>query len=239
MGSLYKKRGKFLTVPPFYVYFCYKIIRKPRSNSLGARKIFMFAEALPPEIQETDTMMREDLQQSLGKSHINPAELSTFQRILLTTDGTLTHILEAYLYEQIQVVKLSENLTNLTQDIKIMDLPKGTEVIARKILLRGKISRRNFLYAESILVPERLETKFRDELLKTKTPIGKIWLEHRVETFKEIIDSGKESNNFLANYFGVEAPADFFFRTYCVYSHRKASMMITEKFPASFFTQDF
>ena len=199
----------------------------------------VFAEALPPEMQETGAIMREDLQQTLGKSHIDPAELSTFQRILLTTDGTLTHILEAYLYEPIQVVKLSEKLTTLTQDIKGMDLAKGTEVIARKILLRGRISRRNFLYAESILVPERLEKRFRNELLKTKTPIGKIWLEHRVETFKEIIDSGKEHNNLLGNYFGVETGTDFFFRTYCVYSNRQATMMITEKFPASFFTKDF
>ena len=199
----------------------------------------MFAEALPPEVHEPDAIMREDLQQTLGKSHIDPAELSTFQRILLTTDGTLTHILEAYLYEPIQVVKLSEKLTTLTQDIEVMNLSKGTEVIARKILLRGRISRRNFLYAESILVPERLEKRFRDELLKTKTPIGKIWLEHRVETFKEIIDSGKEHNNFLTNYFGVETGTNFFFRTYCVYSHRQATMMITEKFPASLFTKDF
>ena len=199
----------------------------------------MFAEVLPPEMSETNSTMREDLQQTLGKSHINPAELSTFQRILLTTDGTLTHILEAYLYEPIQVVKLSEQLTTLTQDLKSMNLSKGTEVIARKILLRGRISRRNFLYAESILVPERLEKKFRDELLKTNTPIGKIWFEHKVETFKEIIDSGQENTNLLSNYFGVETGTDFFFRTYCVYSNSKPTMMITEKFPASFFTKDF
>lgn len=199
----------------------------------------MFAEALPPETQETGSTMREDLQETLGKSHINPAELSTFQRILLTTDGTLTHILEAYLYEPIQVVKLSEKSTTLTQDIKIMNLSQGTEVIARKILLRGRISRRNFLYAESILVPERLEKKFRDELLKTQTPIGKIWLENRVETFKEIIDSGKENNRLLASYFGLETETNFFFRTYCVYSNRQATMMITEKFPANFFTKNF
>ena len=199
----------------------------------------MFAEVLPPEINESGSIMRDDLQQTLGKSHIDPSELSTFQRILLTTDGTLTHILEAYLYEQIQVVKLSEKLTALTQDIKAMNLAKGTEVIARKILLRGRISRRNVLYAESILVPTRLDEKFRYELLKTKTPIGKIWLEHRAETFKEIIDSGKEEGNLLAEYFAVKPESKFFFRTYCVYSNRQPTMMITEKFPVSFFTKDF
>jgi chorismate-pyruvate lyase len=40
--------------------------------------------------------MRYDLDQSLTISHIEPSRLSAFQRILLTTDGTLTEILEAY-----------------------------------------------------------------------------------------------------------------------------------------------
>jgi chorismate-pyruvate lyase len=188
-----------------------------------------------PELQEQDPLMREDLQQSLTRSHIDPSALSTFQRILLTTDGTVTHMLEAYLYEQIQVVKLSEKLVSLSQDIPLMDLAKGTEVIFRRILLRGRISRRNFIYAESIIAPERLDESFRDELLKTKTPIGKLWFEKRIETFKEIVDSGKEPAKVLANYFGIQPEEDMLFRTYLVLSNRKPTMMITEKFPESYF----
>ena len=191
------------------------------------------------DLQEPDQLMREDLQQSLTQSHIDPSTLSTFQRILLTTDGTVTHMLEAYLYEQIQVVKLSEKLISLSQDIPVIELKQGTDVIFRKILLRGRISRRNFIYAESIIVPERLEEGFRNELLKTKTPIGKIWFEKKVETFKEIVDSGKEPANALADYFGIKPEEEMFFRTYFVISNRKPTMMITEKFPESFFTQKF
>ncbi|MEM9008618.1 MAG: chorismate pyruvate-lyase family protein [Cyanobacteria bacterium P01_F01_bin.86] len=192
-----------------------------------------------PEFQEQDHLMREDLQQSLTRSHIDPSALSTFQRILLTTDGTVTHMLEAYLYEQIQVVKLSEKLISLSQDIPLMDLKQGTDVISRRILLRGRISRRNFIYAESIIVPERLDEAFRDELLKTKTPIGKIWFEKKVETFKEIVDSGKEPANVLANYFSIQPEEEMLFRTYFVISNRQPTMMITEKFPESYFTQKF
>ncbi len=199
----------------------------------------MFQVSLLPEMQETDQIMRTDLQQSLQRSHINPSKLSTFQRILLTTDGTLTHILEAYLFEQIHVVKLSEKLVSLTQDIEPMDLKKGTEVIARKILLRGSISRRNFIYAESIIVPERLDESFRNELLKTKSPIGKIWFEYRIETFKQILDSGKEPANVLASHFDIEPHDNMLFRTYNVLHNRKSTMMITEKFPESYFHKDF
>ena len=58
--------------------------------------------------------LRPDLQESLTHSHINPAKLSIFQRIILTTDGTLTEILEAYLFEKINIAKLSEGIVLLT-----------------------------------------------------------------------------------------------------------------------------
>ncbi len=180
-------------------------------------------------------LMRDDLQQSLERHHINPATLSTFQRILLTTDGTLTDILEAYLFEQIQVVKLSQNLIPIPKSLPAMELAEGTDVIDRRILLQGRISRKNYIYAESILVPERLDDHFRHELFKTKTPIGKIWLEQKVETFKEILDSAKESAQGLAEYFNIEASDKLLSRTYRVCTNGKPVMMITEKFPESYF----
>lgn len=190
-------------------------------------------------VQETASTMRPDLQQSLQRSHIDPALLSTFQRILLTTDGTLTDILEAYLFEQIRVTKLSEELTITTGDIPLLDLEQGTEIIDRRILLQGRISHRNFIYAESIIVPDRLDELFRNELLKTRLPIGKIWLEHKVETFKEIVRSGREPAHQLATHFDINPDDYLLFRSYRVISQRKATMLITEKFPERYFLKDF
>ncbi|MGA1624076.1 MAG: hypothetical protein ACO4AJ_00320 [Prochlorothrix sp.] len=45
--------------------------------------------------------LRPDLQESLAHGHIDPSKLGILQRIILTTDGTLTEILEAFLYEKI------------------------------------------------------------------------------------------------------------------------------------------
>ncbi|WP_036798420.1 chorismate pyruvate-lyase family protein [Pleurocapsa sp. PCC 7319] len=183
--------------------------------------------------------MREDLNQSLIRSHINPSKLSTFQRILLTTDGTLTEILEAYLFEQIRVVKLSEGIVSITQDILPLEVKQGSEVIERKILLQGKISRKNFIYAESILVTERLEEKFKDELLHSKTPLGRLWLENKFETFKEIVDTAEETVGKLSTYFPIQPEDSILSRTYLVFSQGKPIIMITEKFPASYFLTDF
>ncbi len=193
--------------------------------------------ALKTDLQ--DQTLRPDLRQSLTRSHINPATLSPFQRILLTTDGTVTDILEAYLFEQIQVVKLAEALHPTPQAIPELELVAGTEVIDRQILLKGKISQRHFIYAESIIVPSRLDEHFRHELLKTRTPIGKIWLDQKVETFKEIIISGREPAQHLAAHFDITPEDVLLFRTYRVISNRQATMLITEKFPERYFLPDF
>jgi chorismate-pyruvate lyase len=190
-------------------------------------------------VQAEEQLMRTDLQKTLERSHIEPSTLSTFQRILLTTDGTVTDILEAYLFEQIRVVKLSEQLVSLSHDIPAMELKQGTEVIVRKILLQGKISRKNFIYADSIIVPERLDERFREALLETKMPIGKIWFEQRVETFKEILDSSKEAPGEIAEHFTMQPSERLLSRTYRVVTNRKSVMMITEKFPESYFTKSF
>lgn len=149
-------------------------------------------------------LMREDLDESLKKSHIEPSSLSTFQRILLTTDGTVTEMLEAYFLENINVIKLAEGLVSTVKKNPVLEIEIGTEIIERKILLQGKISRKNYLYAESVIVPDRLDARFKDALLKSETPIGKLWLQYKVETFKEIVDTGKEPSGKLADYFLIE-----------------------------------
>ena len=179
------------------------------------------------------------VQQDLQDYYVAPSSLSTFQRILLTTDGTVTDILESYLFEQIRVFKLSEKLISIDKELASMNVKVGTDVILRKVLLQGKISRKNVIYAESIVIPENMEEKFRKALLETKIPIGKIWFEQRVETFKEILDTKKELAGDLAHYFGIEPSDKMLSRTYRVVTDGKPVMTITEKFPESYFKTNF
>jgi chorismate-pyruvate lyase len=170
------------------------------------------------------------------KTQSDMSNLSYLQRIILITDGTLTDILEAYLLEPLRVLKISEKVEVTSKDIPILELEAGSEVIDRKIFLQGKNSKKNFLYAESKIVIGRLDEDFQNGLLKSQTPIGHLWLKFRLESFKEIIDSGKEPVNELSAYFIDTEPKDqLLFRTYRVFSNRKPIMMITEKFPQSYF----
>ncbi|MCK5878043.1 MAG: DUF98 domain-containing protein [Candidatus Marithrix sp.] len=162
-------------------------------------------------------------------------KLSPLQRILLVADGTLTKILEAYLTEELQVIKLSEEIVIIDEDILPLEIEIGCKVIKRKILLQGQISQRNWLYAESIIVIERLEEKFRTELIESDVPIGRLWSEYNIETFKEIISSTQELANDLSEYFNVDKQEQLLCRTYRVFSKQKPIMMIMEKFPESYF----
>lgn len=176
-----------------------------------------------------------NLRESSIKSRINMSDLNIFQKILLTTDGTLTEILEAYLAESIHVLKLAEEFVQSATDILSLDIRKGKEVIERNILLQGKESRKNWLYAESVIIPERLDMKFRDGLIKSRSPIGKLWRQYKVETFKEIIKYNRESAGHIADYFRIGQEDSLLCRTYRVFSNQKPVMMITEKFPEIYY----
>src|SRR6185436_1905541 len=102
-------------------------------------------------------LMRHDLEQSLMRRSINPLTLSPFQRILLTTDGTVTEMLEAFAGESIRVVKLFQEVTLLDRAVSSLELPWGQHVLRRTILLQGRMSLMNLLYAESILAIDRLD----------------------------------------------------------------------------------
>jgi chorismate-pyruvate lyase/acyl carrier protein len=180
-------------------------------------------------------LLRHDLEESLERRAINPLTLSAFQRILLTTDGTVTEILEAFSGESIRVVKLHQDVTVLERAVASLELPWGEPVLRRSILLQGHMSLVNFLYADSIIALDRLTEGVRDELLNSKKGIGMLILEHRIETFKEILDCGIEPAAGLAEYFQVEPEASIIHRTYRMLSGGRPIMVITEKFPLSYF----
>ena len=166
---------------------------------------------------------------------INPLKLSAMQRILLATDGTVTDILEMYAGESMRVIKLHQEQVGLKQPLPSMDLDRGDTVLNRTILLQGKMSLVNQLYAESVIVPDRLDPGVRDGLILSKKPIGLLLLEHRLETFREILECWREFAGPLGQYFHVDEEATIIARTYRIFSGRQPIMLITEKFPESYF----
>jgi chorismate-pyruvate lyase len=175
--------------------------------------------------------MRTDLQRSLKTSPVDPSRLTAFQRILLTTDGMVTEMLEAQFWERMVVERLFQEDYPLETPIPELDCEPGEHVLDRRILLKGRMTHLARIYAESFIVRDRLPAPIRDGLVNSQKPIGLLILENRLETFREILACSLEEVGDLGEYFGLEPTAGLISRRYRVIAHGKPIMLITEKFP--------
>lgn len=160
--------------------------------------------------------------------------LAPLQRVLLITDGTLTEILEANFFERIRLVKVSQRVISATDSHVLLRSSQGEALIERKILLQGEESLRNYAYAESLIAVDRLAPSFRDELLRSATPLGRLWLEHKLETFKELTEVRSQPADGLCGYFECRDATPLLVRTYRVFTTGRPVMVITEYFPTTY-----
>jgi chorismate-pyruvate lyase len=163
---------------------------------------------------------------------ISNHDLSLFQKILLATDGTVTDLIGIYTGETIRVKKL-EQAIKLDTAPAALECTEPTRLLGRKILLSG--ASRNYLYADSLFVFERFSKSIQEQLLNTDRPIGLMWKEERLETYREIVEQKVESCAAIASYFAMSASALFVSRTYLIHQAGKPLGAITEKWPLSYF----
>ena len=160
--------------------------------------------------------------------------LSAVQRILLTTDGRITDIIEAYAREPVCVMKLSETLDEPGY-IPNLKLSEDDDVLYRSVMIRGVDSGADYLYATSLIVAGRLPTAMLESLLYTDAPFGRLLVEHRVETLREILYWHREPAGRYSMYFDMKPTEMVLSRTYRVVSMEQPIALITEKFPESSF----
>jgi len=167
---------------------------------------------------------------------LTSGSLDPVQRVLLVTDGTLTEILEAIFLERIELIKLAQEIVTATASHAMLDISPGQNetLIERKVLLRGGESGTNYAYAESLIAADRLGAAFRDELLNSNTPLGRLWLEHRLETYKDLQSVEFERAEHLSRYFACTTACPLFVRTYRVFSACRPVMLIAEHFPTKY-----
>ena len=178
---------------------------------------------------------RHDVPLSIVERAVRPLKRTPLQRILLVTDGTVTEILEAYTGESMALVKLGEAVVEAAAPIPGLHVDRGERVLHREILLRGKMSLTNFLYAESFIAVDRLDEALRNGLLKSRKPIGFLIQEQRMETYREILGCGRELAGSLAHHFDIDPHEGMIWRTYRIFYQGQPIMQITEKFPESHF----
>lgn len=155
--------------------------------------------------------------------------------MLVGTDGTVTHILEAYAGEPIEVVKLVQAFDTANGADHLLALDDGEAVLRRRVVLRTACTQRNLLYAEVVVAVARAGPALVEGLVGTGKPIGVLLAEHRMETLREILAVDHEPAGSAAAHFDVEESAPLVVRTYRVVAGGRPILLITEKFPASLF----
>ena len=163
------------------------------------------------------------------------ATAGLLQRILLTTDGNVGRILENYAGESIIAARLEQTTTRSGAPNPALELRADEKRLTRRVLLRTSATDCPLLYAETLAALERLHPVLRSGLLTTGQPIGRLFTAARLETYRDILSTGTQRAGHLAEHFAIDRGDDLFTRTYRIIHRRRPIMLITEKFPTTWF----
>jgi chorismate-pyruvate lyase len=157
-------------------------------------------------------------------------QLEPALRLLVTSDGTVTDMLQAICQEKINARKLAQEVQPAVRRIDPLDLVPGELLMSRRVVLQGERTGTNYIYADSCIAIDRLDVRLQQGLLKSDTPLGRLWRDNRVEIFKEVIAVSHQAAGHLAGHFGTSADTNLLVRTCRVFVAGRPAMLITEHF---------
>lgn len=158
--------------------------------------------------------------------------LSRIQKILLTTDGSITGVFEALTGEEISVSTEEQRIVPADENIaKALKIDQGDEVNFRVVNLKD--SRSVLAHATSYTPLKRIEEGFKDKIMKADVPIGKIMSELKIEARREITScSVIHADERLASLFKVPENSALLKRNYNIIHKNEVLLNITEIFGA-------
>lgn len=156
--------------------------------------------------------------------------LSPLQKILLTTDGSVTRIL-AVLAGPVRVETVAQRVVKADRErAGLLGVQEGEELNYRVVTLLGR--GRPLVRAVSYTPLKRLKPEFRDAIMRRDLPIGEIMARLRMEARREVRDLGTaRADGELAGVFGVEEGSLLLWRNYHIIHQGEVLLNITETFP--------
>lgn len=169
-----------------------------------------------------------DLEKDYGQ------EFSNTQKILLTTDGSITAILDV-LYGKITLDTIDQHLEAADEKrAKLVNVNEGDEINFREVLMHK--DEQPLIYAISHVPLGRCTKEVCNDLLRADIPIGRILKNYHIESRREVNNIFIEKpNEKLIEMFGTDE--DFLARDYVIINNDEILMWIKEMFPVSYFTE--
>ncbi|OWT33062.1 UbiC family transcriptional regulator [Methanobrevibacter sp. 87.7] len=161
-------------------------------------------------------------------------EFSNTQKILLTTDGSITAILDV-LYNKISLKTINQNLEKANEKVaKHFNIKEG-ELINNRVIIMHK-NNQPLIFAKSYILLSRISKEIKDSLLAEDIPIGRILKNYKLETRREIGDIQiLKGDTNLNNIYKTNE--EFLSRDYDIIHNNEKFMWIQEMFPISYFTK--
>ena len=169
-----------------------------------------------------------DVEKNYGKTFSNT------QKILLTTDGSITAILDV-LYGKITLTTIDQHFEEADEiHAKLVNVPINEKINYREVIMHK--DEKPLIYALSHIPLSRCHDAICADLIRADIPIGRILKNYDIESRREIRNIYIEKpNDKLKEIFGTDE--DMLARDYVIINCDEILMWIKEVFPISHFTE--
>lgn len=155
-------------------------------------------------------------------------------RMLLSTDGSVTALLEASFGAPVVVRPLANHVDDRLPTPFELELEPGRPVLWRHAVL--EVAGRSVLRASSVIALDRLGAQARDSLLTTCEPIGRVLRGVAVRR-EMIVASAEVATEADAAELEIDAGDPLFERTSRIVGAGRPLALVTERIPAAIFDE--
>lgn len=182
-----------------------------------------------PEKNEANRNLIEKIEELELKYNKN---FSNTQKILLTTDGSITAILDV-LFGKITLTTLDQHFEDADLDhAQLVNVNEGEEINFREVIMhKDKLP---LIYAISHIPLSRCSSDICTDLIRADIPIGRILKNYNIESRREIKKIYIEKINDKMNKI-FKTTDDLLAREYVIINNGEILMWIKEVFPISSF----
>jgi len=163
--------------------------------------------------------------------------LSDVQKILLTTDGSITRLLEVLTGNPVIIITKIKATISVDEELaKELKIEFREKTNYRVVYLKNTDSDRALIFARSWTPIMRLGGAIKEDLTSTDIAIGKILAKHKLETRREVISMDLlEADDILKEAFKLKSGELMLSRYYNIIHEAKILIRINEIFPLSSF----
>jgi beta-ribofuranosylaminobenzene 5'-phosphate synthase len=181
-----------------------------------------------------------DIAHRLKDIETQVGRLSSMQKFLLGTDGSVTQILEAITGEPVCIeTRVQKIIAADPTTAERLGIRQGDPVNYRVVEIKTTASGEVLIYAISYTPIARLSPEFKDDLMKADIPIGRIIQNHCVEARREILNAWvSPASEEAGRIFSLCSHEPLLRRQYRIIHQGEPLIFIEEQFPYNRFLEE-